>query len=194
MRIVNANSDGIIDFKPVFKRLNEELSVISQTLELVCAGGYAMQRYGYKATSDVDAFYKSDAVIEAIIRKIGDEFGINKPDELWLNGSIANMNPEPPARYCELVHEFSNLSVRSVIITYVIGMKLLSGREQDLRDIGDILKKDRNEQPFELLSELVDMEFDIDVSSLLDAYERAHGMDWLEAFYAKNQEDLQKYF
>jgi len=194
MRIINANSNGMIDFEPVFKRLNEELTISGQSLELVCAGGYVMQRHGYKATSDVDAFYKSNIAVEAIIRRIGDEFGINKPDELWLNGSIANMNPEPPARYCELVHDFSNLSVKAVIITYVIGMKLISGREQDLRDIGEILKKDRNEQPLELLSELAGMEFDIDISGLLDAYERAHGMEWLEEFYSKNQDDLRKCF
>ena len=194
MRMVYAKSNGIINFEPVFKRLNEELSITGQSLELVCAGGYVMQRHGYKATSYVDAFYKSNAAIKAIIRKVGDEFGINKPDDLWLNNSIANMNPAPSAQYCELVHEFSNLSVKAVIITYVIGMKLISGREQDLRDIGDILKKDKNEQPFELLSALVGMEFDVDISGLLDAYERAHGMEWLEDFYAKNQEDLRKYF
>ena len=192
--MVYAKSNGIIDFEPVFKRLNEELSITGQSLELVCAGGYVMQRHGYKATSDVDAFYKSNAAIKAIIRKVGDEFGINKPDDLWLNNSIANMNPAPPAQYCELVQEFSNLSVKAVIITYVIGMKLISGREQDFRDIGDILKKDKNEQPFELLSALVGMEFDVDISGLLDAYERAHGMEWLEDFYAKHQEDLRKYF
>jgi len=167
---------------------------MGQSLELVCAGGYVMQRHGYKATSDVDAFYKSNAVIEAIIRKVGDEFGINKPDELWLNNSISHMNPVPPAQFCELAHEFSNLSVKAVIITYVIGMKLISGRDQDLRDVGEILKKDKNEQPFELLSTLVGMEFDVDISGLLDAYERAHGMEWLEDFYTKNQEDLRKYF
>ena len=100
--MVYAKSNSIIDFEPVFMRLNEELSIIGQSLELVCAGGYVMQRHGYKATSA--------------------------------------------------------------------------------------------EQPFELLSALVGMEFDVDISGLLDAYERAHGMVWLEDFYARNQEDLRKYF
>ena len=194
MKKINADNNGIIDFAPVFMLLNEELLKISQSLELVCAGGYVMQRHGYKATSDVDAFYKSNVLIESIIKKVGDEFGINKPDELWLNNSIANINPAPPAQYCELAHEFSNLVVKAVIISYVIGMKFVSGREQDLRDVGDILKKDKNEQPFELLSILSGMGFDVDISDLLNAYERAHGMEWLEEFYAMNQEELRKYF
>jgi len=38
------------------------------------------------------------------------------------------------------------------------------------------------------------MKFEIDISSLLDAYEKAYGMDWLDAFYINNQNELQKYF
>ena len=153
-----------------------------------------MQLYGYRGTLDVDAFYESSTTIEAIIRKVGDTFGINKPDELWLNNSIANMNPRPSDEHCGLVYQFSNLVVKAVSITYLVGMKLASGREQDLMDVGDILKKNRNEKPFELLSELVDMRFDIDISGLLDAYEKAHGMDWLDEFYVNNQDLLQKFF
>jgi len=81
-----------------------------------------------------------------------------------------------------------------VSITYLMGMKLASGREQDLMDVGDILKKNRNEKPFELLSELIGMRFDIDISGLLDAYEKAHGMDWLDEFYVNNQDYLRKFF
>ena len=76
----------------------------------------------------------------------------------------------------------------------LIGMKLESGREQDLKDLGEILKRDNNEKPFELLSMLAGIGFEIDISGLLDAYERAHGMDWLDDFYLKNQDELRKYF
>jgi len=116
------------------------------------------------------------------------------PDELWLNNSIANMNPKPPDEYCEPVYLFSNLVVKSVSITYLLGMKLVSGREQDLMDVGDILKKNKNENPFALLSELVGLRFDIDISGLLDAYEKAYGMEWLDEFYVNNQDELRKYF
>ena len=188
------NLDNVIDFEPVFKLMNEELSQAGQTLLLICAGGYVMQLNGYRGTLDVDAFYDSSKTVEAIIRKVGDTFGINKPDELWLNNSIANMNPRPSDEHCELVHQFSNLVVKAVGITYLMGMKLASGREQDLMDVGDILKKTKNEKPFELLSELVSMRFDVDISGLLDAYEKAHGMDWLDEFYVSNQDDLRKLF
>lgn len=192
MHVIKSN--GLIDFEPVFKRLNEELSGIGQSLELICAGGYVMQLHGYRGTADIDAFYTSNSEVEAIIRKVGDEFGINKPDELWLNNSIANMNSEPPDEHCETIYSFSSLSVKSVGIIYLIGMKLTSGRGQDIKDVGTILKHNNNEQPFELLSMLVNMKFDIDISGLLDAFEIAYGMDWLDEFYVKNQEELRKYF
>jgi hypothetical protein len=61
-------------------------------------------------------------------------------------------------------------------------------------DVGDILKNDNNKQPFELFSKLLNMKFNIDISNLLDAYEKAYGMDWLDEFYVKNQNELRKYF
>ena len=73
-------------------------------------------------------------------------------------------------------------------------MKLYSQREQDLRDVASILRQDNNEQPFELLSKLKDMRFDIDISLLLEAFEMAHGMNWLDNFYTENSEELRKYF
>jgi len=194
VRQIRGNFDNAIDFEPVFNLMNEELSQVGRTLLLICAGGYVMQLNGYRGTLDVDAFYESSKTIEAIIRKVGDTFGINKPDELWLNNSIANMNPRPSDEHCEPVYQFSNLIVKAVSIKYLIGMKLASGREQDLMDVGDILKENRNEKPFELLSELVDMRFDIDISGLLDAYEKAYGMDWLDEFYVNNQDYLRKFF
>ena len=186
--------DNIINFEPVFKSMNEELSQVGQTLSVICAGGYVMQLNGYRGTLDVDAFYDTSQTIEAIIRKVGETNGINKPDELWLNNSIMNMNPKPPDEYCEPLYQFSNLAIKAVSITYLMGMKLASGREQDLLDVGYILKKNKDEKPFELLSELNGMKFDIDISGLLDAYEKAYGMDWLDEFYLSNQEELRKHF
>ena len=183
-----------INFKTVFERLNEELSKIGQSLELVCAGGYVLQRHGYRTTLDIDAFYESNAQINNIIKKVGDEFNINKDGELWLNNAISNLNPTPPAEYCETVYKFDNLTVKEVSILYLTGMKLYSQREQDLRDAADILRQDNNEQPFELFAKLRDMKFDIDISLLLEAFEMAHGMDWLDNFYTENAEELRKYF
>ena len=184
----------IINFETIFKRLAEELSKIKQSLVLVCAGGYVMQRHGYRTTLDVDAFYESNALINNIIKKVGDEFNINKEDELWLNNSISNLNPEPPDEYCEIAYKFDNLTIKEVSILYLTGMKLYSQREQDLRDVASILRQDNNNRPFELLSKLKNMKFDIDISLLLEAFEIAHGMDWLDDFYTNNSEELRKYF
>ena len=135
--LIRANdSDSYnIDFEVVFKRLNEELSKIEQSLELICAGGYVLQLHGYKATVDVDAFFITNDKINKAIEIVGNEFSINRPDELWLNNSISNLNKKPKAEHYNPVHQFSNLTVNAVDIVYVIGMKLISGREQDVKDI-----------------------------------------------------------
>ena len=192
--LISENNDNTIDYVPVFKMLNDELNKINESLELICAGGYVMQLNGFRGTADIDAFYKSNAVIESIIRRVGDEFGINKPDESWLNNSISNMNPEPPDIYCELVHQLSNLTVKAVEMTYLIGMKLVSARGQDLIDLADIIRGYKDLQPFELLSKLAGMKFDIDISILLDAFEGARGMDWLDKFYRENEAELRRFF
>ena len=194
MGIIQANSNGRIDYRPVFERFSDELYKIKQTLTLTCAGGFVMQINGYRGTADVDAFYKSSAEIEAIIRTVGEEFNLNKPDELWLNNSLSSLNPEPPDEYCEVIYDLPNLLVKVVNAYYFIGMKLISGREQDVIDVGAVLKHDKNECPIELFLKLKAMRFDIDISVLLDAYEKAHGMDWLDNYYTKNQNELYRYF
>jgi len=183
-----------IDFEPVFKLLNDELSKINHHLELICAGGYVMQLHGYRATVDVDAFYDSNEKINEIIRKVGDFFGINRPDELWLNSSISNKNLKPPMSHCEIRYQFSFLTVKTVNISYLTGMKLESGREQDLRDVSVIISRKKNTEPFSLFSELKEMGFHIDVSMLLEAYGMAFGMDWLMKFYTENELELQKLY
>ena len=174
--------------------LNDELLRINESLKLICAGGFVLQLNGYRGTADIDAFYKSNAAIENAIRKVGDVLGINKPDELWLNNSISNMNQVPQDRYCEIVHDFPNLVVMAVEIDYLIGMKLFSARGQDLKDVADILRNNADLQPFDLLEKLVDMSFEIDISIILDVFESARGMAWLDAFYRKNEAELRKYF
>jgi len=183
-----------IDFEPVFIMLNNELSKSGLLFELVCAGGYVLQRHGYRTTSDIDAFYSSDDNINKIIKKVGDAFGINKPDELWLNNSLLSLNPKPPEEYCTVIYKFSNLVVKEVSLNYLIGMKLFSQREQDIIDAAVILRKTQNDNPFILSAELKNMKFDIDIALLLEAYEKAYGMDWLENFYIDNIDELQKYF
>ena len=198
-RLIQPSNGGRsqIDFEPIFKRLNEELTKIGQSLELLCAGGYVMQLQGHIATTDIDAFYKSNSEVEDVIRKIGDEFGINKDDELWLNNSISEFNKKPPKQFCELKYSMSNLIVEIVDILYVVGMKLSpqSARSKDLGHVAKYLKDSGNKQPFELSSQLVKIGFhDIDISVLMEAYGNAYGMQWLENFYKDNESELRKYY
>jgi len=191
---ISYRGNNVIDFLPIFKRLNSELIAIGQSLELICVGGYVMQFHGYRGTVDVDAFFESSVAIDIAIRKVGDEFNINSPDELWLNNSVASKNSTPPPQYRELVHEYSHLVVMKVKLKYLLGMKLDSERVQDIRDVAIILKDNDYKQPFELFAELKNMGFNIDIAVLLDAYEQAYGMAWLEQFYIDNESELQKLF
>jgi len=188
------DKENRIDFDSVFERLNDELSKISHVLELICAGGYVMQLHGYKSTVDVDAFFETSEQINEIIMKIGDEFGINQPDELWLNNSIANLNPEPPLKHQELVHQFSHLTVKAVDIIYLIGMKLESGRNRDLMDVVAILQDNKKKELFDLMTTLKGIGFNIDISAVLEVYGLANGEDWLAKFYIDNEVKLQKLF
>jgi len=184
----------MIDFDLVFAKMNEELIVINETFELICAGGYVMQRNGYRSTTDVDAFYSSSIEIDEIIRRVGDLFNINREDELWLNNSISNMNQEPSLEYCDMVIQLSNLKVLTVKLDYLIGMKLLSAREQDIIDVATILKQNNNKEPLQLRIKLFQMGFDIDISLLLDAYEYAYGIEWLDEFYRDFEHDIRELY
>ena len=188
------NDRCIINFESAFNMLNNELAKINETLILICADGFVMQTNGIRVTLDIDAFYKSNAAIDNAIRIVGDVFGINKPDEFWLNNSISNMNPEPPGKYCEVIYSFTNLSVKAVVMDYLIGMKLVSARGQDLRDLAEIFKIRADINPLALMKILGDMGFEVDISILLDAFESARGMNWLDTFYLENEKELRKYF
>ena len=190
----NNKSHELHLFTAAFRMLNDELSKIGETMVLTCAGGYVLQINGYRATADVDAFYKSNAAIDDAIQNVGDALGINKPDELWLNNSIANMNPEPPDEYCETAYSFSNLIVKTVNIYYMVGMKLISARSQDIIDLSDIFRRRKDMQPLPLLSDLTSMGFEIDISILLNAFENAHGMEWLGEYYKNNEAELRRLF
>ena len=79
-------------------------------------------------------------------------------------------------------------------MTYLIGMKLQSAREQDLKDVADVVRAVNDEQPLDLLSRLEDIGFRPDVSVLLDAFATAHGLGWLEVYYEAHQAELGSYF
>lgn len=181
--------------KPVFQALNKELIQENLTLTIICVGGYVLEYHGLRATQDVDAFYDQNQKINEIIARVGKQFNLNTHEELWLNNHVANMNKQPPLSLCESLYSFENLTVLVVPIEYVLGMKMMSIREQDLKDIGAIIKYKNFHSPFDTFKYLKDMRFDtIDLSVLLEGFSYAYGMDWLEKFFKENQDKLREFY
>lgn len=105
------------------------------------------------------------------------------------------MNKQPPLSLCETLYLFENLTVLATPIEYVLEMKMVSTREQDLKDIGAIIKYKHFRSPFNTFDGLKKMGFDsIDFSVLLEGFSHAYGMDWLENFFKENQDKLRKYY
>lgn len=50
------------------------------------------------------------------------------------------MNKQPPLSLCEPLYSLENLTVLVAPLEYVLGMKMVRTREQDLKDIGAIVK------------------------------------------------------
>ncbi len=128
-----------MDEKVLFETLNTELAKENIDLEIICVGDFVLDYYNLRGTQDVDAFYQEGAKIRSIIEKVGDDFDVNEPDELWLNNNVANMNKLPPLSICEKAYSYSNLTVFVTPLSYILGMKLDSGRDKDSRMLGKLL-------------------------------------------------------
>jgi len=175
----------------IFAALNKRLGDAGITLEIICVGGFVLSHNGMRATQDIDGFYETNALIESIVREIGDEFSINNDDELWLNNSVQNMNIKPEVTICELLYEFSNLKVYLAPLDYVAGMKLESCREQDIIDVAAIVKLMSIEDPNALKEIFKNYGFDgFDESLILEVFGEAYGMEWLEEYYIKHEEEI----
>lgn len=179
------------DEEEAFRRLNEYLKEEEIHLKVICAGGFVLYRHGIRGTQDIDAFYASSEKITKAIKRVGDEMGLNSAEEFWMNNSIQNLNETPPEQICETVYRFSNLTVAIPPILYVAGMKLISARGQDIRDVASILKKEKIEDPQVLRSALENYGFSsIDESVLLESFGLAYGFNWLEAYYREHESEI----
>lgn len=181
--------------KPAFEALNEQLSQSNINTTLICVGGYVLEYHGLRATQDIDAFYEETQALRQIIQQVGDQFNLNTKEELWINNSVSNLNQQPPLNICQTLYSFSNLTVLIAPIEYVLGMKMFSGREQDLQDIGEIIKYKQLTSPFDLFEQLKKLGFNtLDFSILLEGFSYAYGMEWLEKFFESNQNEIKKYY
>lgn len=181
-------------FFPAFAELNKLLKQSNQTLKIICVGGYVLQLHGLKTTMDVDAFYSSNAEIDSIIKNVGNLYKLNNKEEVWLNNSVANLNLKPPSEVCQLTYQFENLEVYTASLEYILGMKLSTGRQIDVTDASDILYMLNEKDICNLYDRLSHIGFTIDISVLIDVFERCYGIDWIERYFEQNQERLTKRF
>ncbi|HEL0635825.1 TPA: potassium transporter peripheral membrane component [Streptococcus equi subsp. zooepidemicus] len=182
-----------MDKKILFKALNTELAKENISLDIICVGGFVLEYYNLRGTQDVDAFYQEGVNIRQMIKKVGDEFGVNEPDELWLNNSVANLNRIPPKTICETVFHYSNLIVLVPPLSYILGMKLESGRDRDRQDAGDIIKLAKIRSPKKLINTLEEYGFQPDISMILEVFEIAYGMEWLANYMSEHPEEFRHY-
>lgn len=179
-----------MDKKVLFEALNTELVKESIDLEIICVGGFVLEYYNLRGTQDVDAFYQEDTKIRSIIEKVGNDFDVNSPDELWLNNNVANMNRIPPRSICEKAYSYSNLTVFIPPLYYILGMKLESGRDRDRQDVGDIIRLVKIRSMKSVINKLKEYGFQSDLSLILEAFEIAYGMEWLAEYMAEHPDEL----
>ena len=65
--------------------------------------------------------------------EIGEKYDINLPNENWLNNSVSNVNVEPDLADCNLLRKYSNLTIYTASLEYVLYMKAQSARLQDIK-------------------------------------------------------------
>ena len=182
-----------MDKKILFEALNTELAKENIVLEIICVGGFVLEYYNLRGTQDVDAFYQEDTKIRSIIAKVGDDFGANEPDELWLNNNVTNMNKIPPRSICEKAFNYSNLTILIPPLSYILGMKLESGRERDRQDAGEIIKLLKIWSIKDVIVKLKEYGFQPDISMVLEVFEIAYGMEWLAEYMSKHSDEFRHY-
>ncbi|WP_423977537.1 DUF6036 family nucleotidyltransferase [Lancefieldella rimae] len=171
-----------MDRTKYFEELNQRLAEADLKLTLIIVGGYVLELRGLRATQDVDAFYQSSKLLDQIIMEIGEKYDINLPNENWLNNSVSNVNVEPDLADCNLLRKYSNLTIYTASLEYVLYMKAQSARLQDIKDMGTIIQELKLDSPKALEEKLIDKGFTYDQSDIYQAFVFAYGMDWLSDY------------
>lgn len=179
--------------KLMFDDLNEELKKTNSKLSVICAGGYVLQYYNIRTTRDIDGFFYESPAIKSAIKKIGDKYKANLSDELWLNNSVQNMNDAPPETICDTIYEASNLKISIPPLDYIVGMKLMSGRVQDIKDVSMVIRNLKILEVNDLKKRLKRYNFEsIDESLYLESFGEAYGIDWLEKYFIEREKETIK--
>ncbi|CYU34008.1 Uncharacterised protein [Streptococcus suis] len=118
---------------------------------------------------------------------------MNEPDELWLNNNVANLNKIPPRSICEKAFNYSNLTILVPPLSYILGMKLESGRDRDRQDAGEIIKLVKIRSIKDVINKLKEYGFQPDISMVLEVFEIAYGMEWLAEYMTEHPEEFRHY-
>ncbi|HEL0571512.1 TPA: hypothetical protein TUT07_000223 [Streptococcus equi subsp. zooepidemicus] len=78
-------------------------------------------------------------------------------------------------------------------MSYILGMKLESGRDRDRQDAGDIIKLAKIRSPKKLINTLEEYGFQPDISMILEVFEIAYGMEWLANYMSEHPEEFRYY-
>lgn len=180
-------------FNKALEKLNKKLIENNLNVEIICVGGFVLDYHNIRSTYDIDGFFDSTNKLEALIKEVGDELNINKEDELWLNNSVSNLNKKPDKDICTKNNDYSNIELYIPPLEYILGMKIESMRDQDINDIGKIIKELNIKNPKKLEKDLTNYGFkNVDISIILEGFAEAYGIEWLEKYYKKNQKDINK--
>ena len=177
--------------KEILQSFNEELKKNDIHLKIICVGGFVLQLHGMRFTQDIDAFYDETPEIRQLIKKVGDSFGINSEQELWLNHSVQNLNESPPSEICEEIYRFSHLTVAVPPLEYIAGMKIISGRKQDVMDAAMIITSLHIDSPQIFVERMHKYGMNgLDNAVLMDVFGMAYGMEWMEKYYREHESEI----
>jgi len=179
-----------IDFEEAFRALDRLLGVHHAKLHLIVCGGYLIQRMGFRATIDVDAFYTANEQITLLIQRVGSLLNINTGKTIWLNNAVSTMSDWPDAQYCAPLFAYENLTVDQVTTEYLIGMKLCSIRDIDLSDAGRIVQEKQWKDPIALYHALTQMKMNVNMASILEAFSLAYGDEWRATYWKEHDQEV----
>lgn len=124
---------GRDDILRLFEDLSDELGSQGTRAEVFLVGGAAMALAydGRRATRDIDAVFEPKEVVYAAAAAVATRHDL--PED-WLNDAVKGFLPgsDPQARP---VFESDALRVDVASPKYLLAMKLLAAREQDIDDI-----------------------------------------------------------
>ncbi|APT18420.1 hypothetical protein FC62_GL000984 [Amylolactobacillus amylotrophicus DSM 20534] len=128
-----------MEYIKLFDSLNKKLARENLELDIHCVGGFVLEYYGLKATSDIDAFYESNEKIDRLIDEVGNEYGVGTNSSPWLNNSIQNIISNNNLDQETTIYAGTNLTVNIASLETIFEDKIVSSRVKDREDIKELM-------------------------------------------------------